>query len=172
VRTGLSQSACRHYYNICYCIRIVLSNSVWMALCIECSPAVQEVPGSIPNRDTSISDALCRGCRRPWSVVKPLHSGDPDVMHFSRSILRFERLAPSHTIEVWATSSLSRYSDLHASDQLYLRPIQTQPRSPTQKSLHRGLGIMYIVQFIYMQSIQTTELSTQSTDWKSKNSWW
>jgi len=33
-----------------------------MALCIECSPAVQEVPSRI-----SPPDALCRGCRWPWS---------------------------------------------------------------------------------------------------------
>ena len=32
------------------------------------------------------------------ALVKPLHSGDPDVMHFSRSLLRFERLAPSRVI--------------------------------------------------------------------------
>ncbi len=32
------------------------------------------------------------------ALVKPLHSGDPDVMHFSRSLLRFERLAPSRAI--------------------------------------------------------------------------
>jgi hypothetical protein len=38
-----------------------------MALCIECSPVVQEVSGSIPKWDTSVSDALCRGCRWPWS---------------------------------------------------------------------------------------------------------
>jgi len=63
-----------------------------------------------------------------------LHSGDPDLRQFSRNILRFKRLAPSHTIEVRATSSLSRYSDLHASDQLYQRTSQTQPRSPTQRA--------------------------------------
>ncbi len=40
-----------------------------MALCIECSPAVQEVPGSIPDWDASVSDALCRGCRWPWSSL-------------------------------------------------------------------------------------------------------
>jgi hypothetical protein len=32
------------------------------------------------------------------ALVKPLHSGDPDVMHFSRSLLRFERLAPFRAI--------------------------------------------------------------------------
>ncbi len=32
------------------------------------------------------------------ALVKPLHSGDPDVMHFSRSLLRFKRLAPSRAI--------------------------------------------------------------------------
>jgi hypothetical protein len=36
-----------------------------MALCIECSPAVQEVPGS----DALVSDALCRVCRWPWSSL-------------------------------------------------------------------------------------------------------
>jgi hypothetical protein len=45
----------------------VLSNAVRMALCIECSPAVQEVLGSIPDWDASVSDARCRGCRWPLS---------------------------------------------------------------------------------------------------------
>jgi hypothetical protein len=47
------------------------------------------------------------------ALVKPLHSGDPDVMQLSRSLLMFERPSPSHTIEVQAPCSLSRYSDLH-----------------------------------------------------------
>ncbi len=34
---------------------------------IECSPALQEVPVSIPDWDASVSDALCRGCKGPWS---------------------------------------------------------------------------------------------------------
>ena len=34
------------------------------------------------------------------ALVKPLHSGDPDVMHFSRSNLRSERLAPSLAIRL------------------------------------------------------------------------
>jgi hypothetical protein len=49
--------------------------AVRMALRIECSPAVQEVPGWIPDWDATFSDALCRGCRWPWSspyiVVTP-----------------------------------------------------------------------------------------------------
>ncbi len=43
--------------------------AVRMALCIECSPAVQEVPGSIPRRDATFSDALCKGCRWLWSSL-------------------------------------------------------------------------------------------------------
>ncbi len=46
-----------------------------MALCIECSPAVQKVPGLIPAWDATFTDALCRGYRWPWSspyiVVTP-----------------------------------------------------------------------------------------------------
>ncbi len=57
-----------------------------MDLCIECSPAVPEVSGSIPDWDASFSYAQCRGCR-----CKPLHSGDPDMMQFS---LRSEVRAP------------------------------------------------------------------------------
>ncbi len=39
-----------------------------MTLYIECSPAVQEVPGSIRDWDATVTDALCRGwCRWPWS---------------------------------------------------------------------------------------------------------
>jgi hypothetical protein len=30
---------------------MAVNNAVRMALCIECSPAVQEVPGSIPDCD-------------------------------------------------------------------------------------------------------------------------
>ncbi len=37
------------------------------------------------------------------ALIQPLYSGDPDVMQFSRSTLRFERLAPSPTIEVRVT---------------------------------------------------------------------
>ncbi len=40
-----------------------------MALCMECSPAVQEVPGSIPRWDATFSDALCKGCRWLWSSL-------------------------------------------------------------------------------------------------------
>jgi hypothetical protein len=41
-----------------------------MALFIEYSPAVQEVPGSIPSWDTTLSDALCK--RMQMALVKPL----------------------------------------------------------------------------------------------------
>jgi hypothetical protein len=41
--------------------------AVRMTLCIECSPAKQEVPGSI--RDATFSDALCKGCRWLWSSL-------------------------------------------------------------------------------------------------------
>ncbi len=40
-----------------------------MALFIEYSPAVQEVPGSIPGWDTTFSDALWKGCRWLWSSL-------------------------------------------------------------------------------------------------------
>jgi hypothetical protein len=33
---------------------MAVNNAVRMALCIECSPAVQEVPGSIPDCDALI----------------------------------------------------------------------------------------------------------------------
>jgi hypothetical protein len=66
-----------------------------MALCIECSPAVQEVPGSIPD------------CNAFIALVKPLHSDDPNVMHFSHSLLRFERLAPSRAI--WTSTRPIKY---------------------------------------------------------------
>jgi hypothetical protein len=108
-----------------------------MALCIECSPAVQEVPGSIPDWDASVSDALCRAYRWPWSspyiVVTPTWCN-------SHTVLRFERPAPSHATEVRVPFSLSCSSDLHASDQIYPRPSQTQPRSPIKSLRYRGLG--------------------------------
>ncbi len=50
------------------------------------------------------------------ALVKPLHSGDPEVMQLSRSILKFERAAPSRTIEVRVPYSLSRYTVLHVYD--------------------------------------------------------
>ncbi len=90
-----------------------------MALCIECSPAVQEVPGTIPDWDASVSDALRRGCRWPWS--SPYIVATPTWCS-SHAVLRFEHPAPSGAIEVRAPCSLSRYSDLHASDQIYPRP--------------------------------------------------
>jgi hypothetical protein len=34
---------------------MAVNNAVRMALCIECSPAVQEVPGSIPDCDALIA---------------------------------------------------------------------------------------------------------------------
>jgi hypothetical protein len=47
----------------------VLSNAIRLVPCIECLPAVQEVPGSIPDCDALIApvlesgfDALCGGC--------------------------------------------------------------------------------------------------------------
>ncbi len=43
--------------------------AVRMAHFIEYSPAVQEVPGSIPGWDTSFSDALWKGCRWLWSSL-------------------------------------------------------------------------------------------------------
>ena len=46
---------------------MAVNNPIQMALCKECSPAMQEVPGSIPDRDIIVSDALCRGSRWPWS---------------------------------------------------------------------------------------------------------
>ncbi len=36
------------------------------SLCIDCSPTVQEVPGSIPDWDATLSDALCKECRWLW----------------------------------------------------------------------------------------------------------
>ncbi len=47
---------------------MAVNNAVRMAFCIECSPAVQEVPGSIPDWDASVSDALCKGYRGPCSI--------------------------------------------------------------------------------------------------------
>jgi hypothetical protein len=35
---------------------MAVNNAVRMALCIECSPAVQEVPGSIPDCDAYAED--------------------------------------------------------------------------------------------------------------------
>jgi hypothetical protein len=46
-----------------------LNRAVRMALIIEYSPAVQEVPGSIPGWDATFSDALCKGCRWLWSSL-------------------------------------------------------------------------------------------------------
>jgi hypothetical protein len=34
---------------------MAVNNAVQMALCIECSPAVQEIPGSIPDCDALIT---------------------------------------------------------------------------------------------------------------------
>ncbi len=59
------------------------------------------------------------------ALVKPLHSGDNDVMHFSRSI---------------------RYSDRHAAEQLYPRPSQTQPRFSTQRACIAAWGEAVVVQ--------------------------
>jgi hypothetical protein len=108
-----------------------------MSLCIKCSPAVQEVPDLIPNWGALVPDALCRGCRRPWSspyiVVTPTWCN-------SHTALRFKPPAPSHATEVLAPFSLSRYSDLHTSDQKYPCPSQTQPQSPIKSLQHCGLG--------------------------------
>jgi hypothetical protein len=46
---------------------MAVNNAVRMALCIECSPAVQEVPGSIPDCDALITSRsgpslLSSGC--------------------------------------------------------------------------------------------------------------
>ncbi len=46
---------------------MAVNNAVRMALCIECSPAVQEVPGSIPDCDALIASRsgpslLSSGC--------------------------------------------------------------------------------------------------------------
>ncbi len=118
--------------------RVAVNNAFGIALCIECSlHAVQEVPGSIPDWDASVSDALCRGCRWPWSipyiVVTPM-------WYNCHADLRFKRPAPSHAPEVRAPCSHSRYSDLHASDQIYPHPSQTKPRSPIKSLRHRSLG--------------------------------
>ncbi len=40
-----------------------------MALFIEYSHAVQEVPDSIPGWDTTFSDALCKRCKWLWSIL-------------------------------------------------------------------------------------------------------
>ncbi len=53
--------------------------------------------------------------RMKVALVKPLHSGDPDVMQFSHGS-GFERPAPSHATEVQAPCYLSCYLDLHASN--------------------------------------------------------
>ncbi len=37
---------------------MAVNNAVRMALCIECSPAVQEVPGSIPGQKTPLPPTL------------------------------------------------------------------------------------------------------------------
>ncbi len=101
-----------------------------MALCIECS---------IPDWDASVSDALCREGRWPWSspyiVVTPTWCN-------SHAVLRFERSAPSHATEVWAHCSL------HVSDQLYPHTSQTQPRSPIKSLRHCGLGEAVVVQAV------------------------
>ncbi len=83
---------------------MAVNNAVQMALCIECSPAVQEVPSSVPDWDASVSGALCRGCRWPWSspyIVVTL------AWCNSHAGLRFEDLAPSHASEPRAPCSLS-----------------------------------------------------------------
>jgi hypothetical protein len=49
-----------------------IQDTVRMALCRECSPAVQEVPGSIPYCDITFTVTICRGCRWPvylWRTV-------------------------------------------------------------------------------------------------------
>jgi len=43
--------------------RMATEYALRMALCIECSPAVQEVPGLILSWDATFSDDLCKGCR-------------------------------------------------------------------------------------------------------------
>jgi hypothetical protein len=55
-----------------------------MALFIEYSLAVQEVPGSIPGWDTSFSDTLWKGCRWLWSsLYKTTFKGVSIFMHTS-----------------------------------------------------------------------------------------
>jgi hypothetical protein len=80
--------------------RLAVNNAVQMALCIECSPAVQEVPGSIPDWDALVLDALCRGCRWLWSslyiVLAPTWCNSYEVLRFSR-----------HATEIRAPCSLS-----------------------------------------------------------------
>ncbi len=127
-----------------------------MALCIECSPAVQEVPGSISDWDASVSDAQCRGCRWPWSSPYIVVTS---TWCNSHSVLRFERPAPSQATEVRVPFSLSRYSDLHASDQLYPRPSQAQPRSPIKSLRHCGLGGAVVVQAEVPNSSQYRRLN-------------
>ncbi len=117
--------------------RIAVNNAVQMDLCIECSPAVQEVPGSIPDWDASISDALCRGCRWPWSspyiVVTPTWCN-------SHVVLRFEHPAPSHATEGLAPCSFSYYfrpprvwSNISASE-------SNSDSTPIKRLRHLGLG--------------------------------
>ncbi len=109
--------------------RKAVNNAAGMALCRVCLPEVQEVPGSIHNWDTWVSDTLCRGFRWSWSspyiVVTPI---------------RCISLAPLHAIEVRAPCSLSRYLDLHESDQINPCPSQTQPQFPVKSLRHSGLG--------------------------------
>ena len=51
-----------------------------MALFIEYSPAVQEVPGSIPGWDATFSDALCKVVAWLLTCLHLSTSGDLDVM--------------------------------------------------------------------------------------------
>ncbi len=79
-----------------------------MALCTECSHAMQEFPGSIPGWDATFSDALCRGCRWPWSSPYI-------VVWWPRRDAQFSR------------------SDMHSVGSphiCYTQPNHVQPRSP------------------------------------------
>ena len=57
-----------------------------------------------------------------WSIVFSPPSLVTPTWCNSHTVLRFERPAPSQATEVRVPFSLSRYSDLHASDQIYPRP--------------------------------------------------
>ncbi len=62
-----------------------------MALFIEYSPAVQEVPGSFPRWDSTVSDVLCKGCWWLWSSLYNI-----TFMNFPLAVLvsQLERIRP------------------------------------------------------------------------------
>ncbi len=72
---------------------------------------MHEVPGSIPDWNASVSDALCRGCRWPWSSPynKVLNANAYAGMEINRRNIFLLRVAKK---EILTFASFSNYAGL------------------------------------------------------------